>query len=180
MKKNVKVKLTVQEKQERSNEIFKLILSAISLCLVMFILLYVYHTMIPDILAGYEEKGNMEHTAWLVKYSAYLPPVIVMAVMLTVLYRDKKYYVPVKTQKNKALIVGIVAAFTYVVMLGYVLLMSPGWNIPAVEGEEKVLTLFESTASWFFAQIVPFAILISYHLIRASSEEKEIEKSESV
>ena len=178
--KKTKLKMTVQEKQERSNELFKLIVCAISLCIIMFLLLYVYHTTLPHILAGYEEKGNMEHTAWLVKYSAFLPPVIIISVLLTVLYRDKKYYVPVKTQRNKALIVGIVAAFTYVVMMGYVLLMSPGWNLPAAEGEEKVLTLFESTASWFFAQIVPFAILISYHLIRASSEEKEIEKNESI
>ena len=110
MKKNTKVKMTVQEKREKENEVFKLILSTISLCLIMFLLLYVYHTVLPDILAGYEEKGNMEHTAWLVEYSAYLPPVIVMAVLLTVLYRDKKHYIPVKTQRNKALIGGIVAA----------------------------------------------------------------------
>ncbi len=171
-------KNTASEKQAQANAIYKVIVCAIALCVIMGIMLAIYNSTVPDILAGFEEEGNMEHTAWLVHYGSYLPPVIVIAVILTFFYSFGTTYVPVKTQRQKALIVAIVFVFTYAVLFTYTLLTSPGWNLPVAEGEEEIKTMFENCVGWFFAQIVPFMILLSYHLVRASSEKKELEANE--
>lgn len=171
-------KNTVSAKQETESSVYKLIICAIALCIIMGIMLAIYNSTVPDILAGFEEEGDMEHTAWLVRYGSYVPPVIVIAVILTCFYSIGGAYVPVKTQKQKAIIVGVVFAFTYVVLFTYAWLTSPGWNLPVAEGEEEIKTMFENCAGWFFAQLIPFMILLSYHLIRASSEKKELEGNE--
>lgn len=171
-------KNTVTEKQMAANAIYKMIVCAVALCIIMGVMLAIYNSVVPDILAGFEEEGDMEHTAWLVHYGSYVPPVIVIAVILTCFYSFGGAYVPVQTQRHKSIIVGIVFAFTYVVLFTYAWLTSPGWNLPATEGKEEIKTMFENCAGWFFAQIVPFVILLSYHLVRASSEKKELEENE--
>ena len=152
----------------------RLIACAVLLCIAMSAMLAIYNSLIPKTLLGFEEKGNMENTAWLVKYASYLPPVIVLALIVSAIYFKKEDYIPVTTQKHKAIAVGVAFVFTYAVLFSYALLTSPGWNAPIVEGEERIATLFENTVGWFFAQIVPFCILLSYHLVRASSEKKEL------
>lgn len=176
MKMGNKNKIT--KRQAKTNAIYKMILCAITLCIVMAIMLAIYNGTVPAKLAEYEAEKNMEHTAWLVHYGSYVPPVIVIAVVLTCFYSYGATYEPVITQKRKAIIVGIVFAFTYLVLFTYALLSSPGWNLPAAEGEEEIKTMFENCAGWFFAQLIPFMILLSYHLVRASSEKKELLENE--
>jgi hypothetical protein len=94
-------------------------------------------------------------------------------------YFDKSQYVPVNTQREKAYICLFVALFTFFIMLPYVIAMSGGFVIEkTVQNElgddETVKTLLGNTATWFAAQIIPFAIIISYHFIRISSEKKEL------
>ena len=75
------------------------------------------------------------------------------------------------TQREKLIISLVVALFTFAGLMVYVIMQGDG----AVDAEsgEAVKSMWEENAVWFFAQIIPFIILISYHAIRAESEEKE-------
>lgn len=168
---------TVTEK-ERYGQISKIVILCIAGCILMGVMLSLYQNNVPEILAEYEEKGKMEQTAWFVKYASLLPPVIVLAILITAVYSFGSPYVPVRTQYDKAIIVGVTFAFTYLVLFTSTLLSSPGLNLPTPEAEEDIKSAFEICAPWFFAQIVPFMLLLSYHLIRASSEKKELCENE--
>ena len=86
----MKQKNTLSAKREEQNSLYKAIVCAMALCIIMAIMLAIYNATVPDILAGFDEKGNMEHTAWFVRYAAYIPPVIVIAVILTCFYSSKE------------------------------------------------------------------------------------------
>lgn len=153
----------INEKDAMANAILRVVLCCVGLCILMTILFALFKGIIPDKLAEYDKKGNMEHTAWLVKYGSYLPPVIIMVGILTACY-PKSCYVPVKTQRNKTIVIGVVSAFIYTVLL------------PSVKGGDRIT--YENCVGWFFAQAIPLAIVLSYHLIRASTEKKELEANE--
>ncbi len=180
MKKQNLKKKDFTAREDMANEQFKLVICIIALCILMGVLLYAYNSTIPDKLIELGAEKDMEHTEWFVRYASLLPPVILAASLLTLFYSNKDKYVPVKTQRQKAWITGIVAGFTYIVLLGYTLLSSPEWYMPAAQRQDGSVTMFENTSSWFFAQIIPFLILVSYHIIRASSEEKELLENEKV
>ncbi len=179
MKKEAK-KNNISSKEEIANQQLKLVVCIFTLCLVMCVLLSTYNSTVPEKLAELEAEGDMDNVIWVVTYASLVPPVIIVAIILTGFYSNKEKYVLVETQRKKALISGIVAGFTYVILLGYTLLSSPEWNLPISERENSEVTIFENTSSWFFAQIIPFAILVSYHLVRASSEKKELLENENV
>ena len=103
-------------------------------------------------------------------------PILILAIVITVCYKLWGAYVPVTTQREKATIVLIAFIFTNVVLFFSCMSSSPEWNVPKATDEAK--TAFEICAPWFFAQILPFTILLSYHLIRASSEKKELSENE--
>ena len=153
----------LSEKNKMANGILKVALCIVGLCAVMCIMLAIYNNTVPEKLAEYEAKGDMEHTAWLLRYGSYLPPVIAVAVILTAVYSYGEY-LPVKTQKQKAVIIAVVCAFTSLAML------------PFVKGESP--EKYDGCIGWFLAQIIPFLIVFSYHMIRASSEKKELEENE--
>lgn len=160
------------------NRIIKIAIFSLLLCLVMYMLLAHYLETVPTKIAELEEEGNMTNTIWLVRYSSYLPPVIVVAILLTLFYKFGNSYIPVKTQRDKALIVTLVLLFTYCVLLPIVCAKSAGWQAPPPEGEEDVKSVLELSIGWFCAQIIPFAMVIGYHLVRASSEKKELSENE--
>ena len=167
----------IKEKSKKY-DLVKIAIVAVMLCIVMAILFSLYNSIVPAKLAELEEEGDMKNTMWLVKYGAYVVPVIVVAIILSICYRKNNSYVPVISQREKGIILIIVAAFTFGAILPYAISLSPDWQLPATGGEEDVKTLFETTAAWLFAQIIPFAIAISYHFIRSSSEAKELESGE--
>ena len=164
----------IQNRMEAENAVFKLIICTVILCVIMSVMFAVYNSTVADTIAELEENGKMENMIWLVRYGSCLPPVIIVAIILTCFYSFGGHYTPVITQKHKAIVVGVTFAFTYVILLGGVMLSSPGWNNPEL-GEENT---FASCVGWFVAQLVPFMILLSYHLVRMSSEKKELETNE--
>ena len=168
----------MKTEKSKKYDIVKIVIAAVALCIVMAIMFSMYNSIIPAKLAELEEEGDMENTMWLIKYGSYAVPVIVLAVILSLCYRKKGHYIPVISQREKGIVMIIVAAFTFLVILPYAIASSPDWQLPAANGEEEIKTLFETTAAWIFAQIIPFAIVITYHFIRASSEEKELECGE--
>lgn len=163
-----------EKKSERTLAfgILKFIALAALACLVMWGALKLHLDVVPEKIAELEEKGNMDNTIWLIEYGTIIPPVIAVAIILTVGY--KLGYVKVASQREKALIILIAMLFTYGVLLPDVIARSAGWMDPPLEGEEDVVSVLEQSIGWFCAQIVPFAIALGYHLVRASSEKKEL------
>lgn len=163
-----------EKKSERTLAfgILKFIALAALACLVMWGALKLHLDVVPEKIAELEEKGNMDNTIWLIEYGTIIPPVIAVAIILTVGY--KLGYVKVASQREKALIILIAMLFTYLVLLPDVIARSAGWMDPPLEGEEDVVSVLEQSIGWFCAQIVPFAIALGYHLVRASSEKKEL------
>ena len=166
------------EKRPLVKRIIKIAIFSLLLCLVMCLILTHYIKTVPTKIAELEGEGNMKNTIWLVRYFSYLPPMIVISVLLTLFYKFGNSYMPVKTQRDKTVIVALVLLFTYLVLLPIVCAKSAGWQAPVPEGEEDVKSVLELSIGWFCAQIVPFALVIGYHLVRASSEKKELCENE--
>ena len=156
--------------------ILKIIALALLACLIMWGALTVYLDTVPAKIAELGDKGNMDNTIWLVRYGSLLPPVIIVAIMLTIGY--KFGYVKVKSQREKALIVFMAMLFTYCILLPDVVARSGGWQNLLLGSDEDGVSVLEQSIGWFCAQIVPFAIALGYHLVRASSEKKELCENE--
>ena len=150
---------------------FKIAVCAVGLCLLMILMFNTFQKMSENV-AELSADGKSSNLVWLVEHVSSAVPVFAVAIALTIFYADKSKYVPVGTQKEKLIISLIVAAFTFIGIMGYVLMKKD--EPVGVEDGEKIKTLWESTAVWFVAQVIPFVILISYHAIRAESEEKEL------
>lgn len=151
---------------------FKIGVCAVGLCALMVLMFHTYSTSVADLVKELSADGKSPNRVWLLENISAAIPVFVVAVALTVFYADKSKYVPVATQREKLIISLIVAAFTFIGILSYVL-MNEGETVDPESGK-AIQTLWERTAVWFFAQIIPFIVLVSYHAIRAESEEKEI------
>ena len=148
------------------------------LCILSMILLHLYANQVQDFIVKVNEKKNMPNVTWLLDHVTILLPVLILAVMLTVIYSNKDKYIPVITQREKTYITLFTALFTYLVMLPYVYFKSKNGEAVDAEEIEAVETLWDITYKWFFVQVIPFMILISYHATRAGSEAREIAESE--
>ncbi len=167
-------------KRTSTNEMTDILFCAVMLCVIMSLLLYIYNTSVPSLISELEAKKDMEQVVWLVRYGSLLPPVPVLALCIALMFAGKKGADPVTIQKKKAWISLTACIFTYGVLMTYAVLKSPEWYLPQAERQEQNVTLFENTWGWFFAQIIPFVILISYHFVRASSKEKELFENERI
>lgn len=149
--------------------IIKIVVFALLLCGVMCLSLKWYLESVSATLE-YLEEEERPNTLWLVQYGSVLLPVVSVAVLLTVAYRIGNGYIPVKTQRDKAIISSLVCVFTYAYLFVKVCELSQGWNLPPAEGAEDVKSVLERSIIWFCVQALSFLIMISYHVIRASSE----------
>ena len=168
------------ERTRKNNALIKTTLCSIGLCVLMLILILVYANAMPSIIESIEEKGDMEETIWLVERLGYLPPAIITVLTLYFVYSSKKSYVPVVTQKQKALVVAILMVFMYAVMfLGIIVGRTLAVNFDVfAESLADFVDMYEALTPWFLIQLVPFSIILAYHLIRASSEKKELLENE--
>lgn len=154
-------------------DLFKIVMCAAALCVVMIILLDVYAYRLEAILAKIREKG-MPNMEWVVEHLGLFLPVAVLVGVLAILYCRKDRYIPVISQREQFYISLITMAFTYLCMLPYAVISSKNGVEPDPELTEEVKTLWELSATWFFFQFIPLVIMVSYHAIRAGSEEKEL------
>jgi len=155
---------------------FKVTVFSVILCILMIVILHWHANGLQDTFADLEEIGKLPNVIWLVKHLAYVVPVVAVAVLLTLFYSNKEKYVPVVVQKEKFYITLIVAAFTYFVMLPYVIISSKMGETVDPETGEAITTLLDITVNWFFVQIIPFLLLVSYHAIRRGTEEEELKR----
>ncbi len=151
--------------------ILKIVIFSVLACAIMYGLLTLYLNFVPEKIVELEEKGKMDNTIWLLKYTSLLPPVILVAIALTVGY--KFGYVKVSSQIDKSIIITVAILFTYGVMLPYVWAESNGLEGIINNGDEDAVLMLEQSIGWFCAQVLPFAFALGYHLVRASSEKKE-------
>lgn len=156
--------------------VLKIVIFSVLACAIMCGLLALYLRFVPDKIAELTEKGKMDNTIWLLKYTSLLPPVILVAIMLAVGYSFG--YVKVSSQIDKAIVITVAILFTYGVMLPYVWVKSDGLEGIINNAEKDVVLMLEQSAGWFCAQVLPFAMALGYHLVRGSSERKELRKNE--
>ena len=158
----------------------RIILFSLLLCGIMCATLAAYVNIVPDKLAQLAEKGNMDNTIWLVRYTSYLPPIIILAMVLTFGYKFN--YVKIESQREKSIIIVIVTAFTYVVLFPIVCMLQSsgvdGWNEIVSLGKDGTVTVFAMIVRWICVQMIPLAITLTYHIVRASSEKKELLENE--
>ena len=153
-------------------KIARIVAFSVVMCAVMVGLFYLYYTGVPKIIAELEEKGKMENTITAMEYLSPMFNVAGLIVALVLIYKLVKAPVH-EIQREKGIIMLIVAVFTYGVILPYVLKESAGCFLPVPEGEEDVVSLLETTASWFVVQLIPFMITITYHFMRASRKTED-------
>ena len=166
------------KENKRNLSVYKIIISAASLCAIMAVMLWLYATKAQDIFSAIEEKGKMDNLLWLVKHITYILPVIVDAAVLWGIYSASKWDVPVYSKKEQGLAVLLTAAFTYIIMLPCVIFMSPAKET-VEQTAEQIPTLIEITRGWFFIQLVPFILWALYLFVRCESEKRELsEESE--
>ena len=91
------------ERMKKTDALIKTSLCAIGLCVAMVAMTALYGSLMPGIIESIEAKGEMKETIWVVERLAYLPPSIITVLTLYFVYRNKARYVPVTTQKQKAL-----------------------------------------------------------------------------
>jgi hypothetical protein len=166
------------ERTRKINALIKTTLCAIGLCVAMVALAALYDNVMPNIIGAIENNGEAKETVWAVERLAYLPPSIITVLTLYFVYCNKKSYVPVTTQRQKALVVAIVMAFVYGIMFsGIVVGRMLALNFEAfAEGLEDFVDMYDTLVPWLLIQVIPFSIILAYHLVRASSEQKELEQ----
>jgi hypothetical protein len=158
--------------------LLRIVAFSLVMCAVAVGLFYLYLKELPEIIAALEEKGKMENTIEGVTHILPMLNVAGLIVALVLLYKPVKNVPSCQVQKEKGWIVLIVAAFTYAVILPYVINESRGCFDPLPEDVEDVKSMLEITASWFVVQVIPFMIALTYHFIRAGKKDEPDQPAE--
>ncbi len=168
------------EKKIKKFDWLRFISTALLLCAVTFGLFYLHSGKVAEMIASLAAEEKYPNSIWLIEFVSTAMPVLVAVIVMNILYCDKKSYVPVYTQREKLWVSVILAAFIFGALLAYVFYQSRGGEITDSETGEVIKTLWDRTYMWFFAQVLPMIILISYHSIRISTEKREILEAEEL
>lgn len=155
----------------------RMVLCAAVLFLVLGLLFSFYEGKGADIISELSADGKSPNLVWLAEHIFAAIPVLMLIIISELFFLDKSRYVPIYTQVEKLVIFSAAAIFTYGILLVGVIAASPETIDP--ETGEAIKTLWDRTNSWFFAQILPFLIVISYHAIRIGTEKAELFESAS-
>ncbi|MBE6684354.1 MAG: hypothetical protein E7592_01730 [Ruminococcaceae bacterium] len=161
----------MSENKKIKHDSFQIAMCIAVACILTVVAFSLYCERVPEIVKKLTDDGKYTNLKWLLEHAASFFPVPLVALVITVFYSNHEKYVPVHSRKEQVFIACAVAVFTYTVMLGYVLVKHG-----EASGEE-VETLWDIGAKWFFAQIIPFCVLIAYHSARVGSEEKELQEN---
>ena len=164
--------------KKKKLDISRIAFCTLILCVAAIALLAIYANQVQDLLVKISEKGEgkVPNLIWFLERIALGAPVIILCGILTALYSNRENYVPVKSQREMFWVSVLTAVFTYAVMMTFVKLRSRGVEVPEGEELEEIKTLWDITYKWFFVQVIPFLIMITYHGVRADSEEKELKE----
>ena len=163
---------TYQEKKPGIDVIRLLICAALAIAM-MIIMFNIYNDNVAEIIKKLQEKKDHENTIWFIQNVAAAIPVYASVIIMCIVYGNKEKYVPVQTQKEKLYVAIILACFTFMMFL---FVQTTDGDIVRGDGVDSLL---EKTATWFVAQILPLAVVISYHAVRMGSEKRELEEAEA-
>ena len=152
----------------------RLIATTLLLCAVTFGLFYLHSGKVAEVIEALTAEEKYPNTIWLIEFTSSAIPILAAVILMNIMYSDKKSYVPVYTQIEKLVVSIVLVLFVFGALLGYVFYRSRGGEIVDAETGEAIKTLWDKTYMWFFAQILPLLILVSYHLIRIGSEKNEL------
>lgn len=158
------------EQKKVRHDSFRITMCIVVACIVVADAFYTHCRIVPRIVEKLTEKGDYKNVIWIVEHLTLFIPVPLVAAVISIFYSNKKTCVPVHSRKERVFIAWMIAVFVYVFVLGYVLLNKG-------ETAEEIKSLWDVGAEWFFMQIIPFAVLISYHSIRVDGEERELSES---
>ena len=158
------------EQKKVRHDSFRITMCIVVACIVVADAFYTHCRIVPRIVEKLTEKGDYKNVIWIVEHLTLFIPVPLVAAVISIFYSNKKTCVPVHSRKERVFIAWMVAVFVYVFVLGYVLLNKG-------ETAEEIKSLWDVGAEWFFMQIIPFAVLISYHSIRVDGEERELSEN---
>lgn len=144
----------------------------------MFGLFYLHSGKVAEIIASLTEEEKYPNTIWLIEFLSAAIPILAAVIVMNIMYSDKKSYVPVYTQREKLVVSVVLAVFILGALLAYVFYQSRGGDITDEETGEVIKSLWNRTYMWFFAQILPMLILISYHATRIVTEKRELVEAE--
>ena len=164
----------MSENKKIKHDTFQIVMCIVVACVLLVISFYLYCERIPEFVQKLTDEGKYTNLKWLLDHAAAIFPVPLVALVIAVFYSNREKYELVHSRKEQVFIACVVAAFTYTAMLGYVLLKK---GEVSAEEVEEVETLWDIGAEWFFAQIIPFCVLIAYHSVRVGSEEKELQEN---
>lgn len=156
------------EQKKVRHDSFRITMCIVVACIVVADAFYTHCRIVPRIVEKLTEKGDYKNVIWIVEHLTLFIPVPLVAAVISIFYSNKKTCVPVHSRKEQVFIAWMVTVFVYVFVLGYVLLNK------GEAAEEEIKSLWDVGAEWFFMQIIPFAVLISYHSIRVDGEEREL------
>ncbi len=125
-----------------------------------------------------DNGGSMANTLWLAEKIFYVLPVCVLALIQTLFYKTQKSADKKVRHSECSLEFFIAFAFTYMVLLPFVLQYSKQ-NPTTVDPEtgEEILSLATRTVQWFMWQFLFFLIPIIYH--RSANDEALLPKSDT-
>ena len=153
--------------------------TALLLCAIVFGLFYLHSGKVAEVVASLTEEEKYPNTIWLIEFLSAAIPIFVAVIIMNIMYSDKKSYVPIYTQREKLVVSVTLAVFIFGVLLAYVFYQSRGGEVTDPASGEVIKTLWDRTYMWFFAQILPILILVSYHAARIGTEKREVAEAEA-
>jgi hypothetical protein len=150
-------------------DLIRLLVCAALACVMMLIMFFIYKDNIAETIKELEAKKDHANTIWFIKNVGAAIPTYASIIVMCIAYGNKTRSSAAQIQREKLYVAIILAVFTFL-MFTFVRIMDG--NIAGGDGVESLL---ERTFSWFVAQILPLAVLISYHAVRLGTEERLLE-----
>ena len=169
----------MNEKQKKIDWL-RLVSTTLLVCAITFALFYLHSGKIFDVIEQLEsEVVNKEpkypNAVWLFKFLSNIIPIVFAVIVVNLMYSEKaQAYVPIYTQLEKLIVFSVLAVFIYGGLLTYTLYRSQGGSVTDPETGELIMTLWDKSYVWFFTQMLPLFIVISYHIVRIRAEKKEL------
>lgn len=152
----------------------RLVAAALLVCAVMLGLFYLHSGKVTEVIEALTAEEKYPNTIWLIEFVSSVIPILAVVIVMNIMYGDKKSYVPVYTQIEKLVVSIFLTLFVFGPLLAYAFYRSRGGEQIDAETGEAIKTIWQKNYMWFFSQILPLLILISYHWIRIGSEKREL------
>ncbi len=170
----------MSDQKKNKPRILMISVGTVTLLVLLLLSLRWYAVEHRDFLKWLNREEEMIYMPRFFEYLTLFLPVILMASVLTVIFRRRSAEYPLASQREKLWISLILFVLTYACILPIVKFGGLQVEIPS-EVEDLPSTfvnLWDLSYKWFFVQVVPFSIWVSYHAVRAGEEKTAAAASE--